>query len=222
MTVLAIHPPCIELRRDESYSTVDDVKNVPQEDDSFVELELEEVELKEEDENDSSNLAYKSVRFSIQPTLVHDYIHRKDLTPEERMNSWMTPADMNRVRTEIKLTRELLTGGSFVGDNLEFSKRGLETRRRSLVRSTREVVLQEQDRQGMQGIENDMLIFSKYSLANHKAVIVAAQRGKSDFEELIQMYLPDRLAKEEREGYGYYTCSSSSDESDELSYEESE
>ena len=148
--------------------------------------------------------ADKSVRFSIQPTVVHEYIHYKDMSPEERSNAWITPNDKRRIRDDIQYTRNLISSGSFAGDNLEFCQRGLEGRRVKNILSSRWAVLNEQSRQRAKGIINPLLMFSTYSLACHKTNTIARMRGKTDLDELSQMYLPAQLAKEEREGYGYY------------------
>lgn len=95
---------------------------------------------------------------------------------------------MRRIRLEVQRTRELMANGTLVdNDTLDFCRRGLALRKRQFVMMTRAVVLEEQDRQRNAGIENHMLISSKYTLACQEASIEAQERGASDYEELSRM-----------------------------------
>ena len=158
----------------------------------------------DDDEISHTSMDCKTVRFSIEPTVVHEYIHYSDMTEEERANAWITPNDKRRIRADTTYTRQLMSRGSFAGDNLEFCQRGLEGRRVKTILSSRFAVLNEQSRQRAKGFDNPMLIASMYSLACHKTNTISQRRGKDDFDQLTCMYLPAQLAKEKREGYGYY------------------
>jgi hypothetical protein len=133
------------------------------------------------------SFAYKTVRFSIQPTQVHRHIHRNDMTPEEKSLVWTSPSEMRRIRLDVHKTRELISDGSLVGDTLELCQRGLALRKRTLVLSTRAIVMEEQDRQRALGIENPMLISSKYTLACQEAILASQERGASDYEEISRV-----------------------------------
>ena len=206
MTVLTMSPARLELRRDDAdvlCTIPDDNEN---EKNSYMGLALElelEMEIEcdpnviyiqrlESSHDDSSSyrsLAYKTVRFSIQPTKVHEHIHRHDMTPDEKASCWISSTDMRRIRSEVIRTRQLLSKGSMIldDDNSEFCQRGLALRKRHLVLTTRAIVLEEQDRQRNAGIENQLLISSKYTLACQEAILASQARGVSDYEELSRM-----------------------------------
>lgn len=232
MTAIAMHLPQMELHREESFSTQDDddkaVALLQLQQQQFLELErnesspeLEEVSL---DSSSSSSMeAYKTVRFSLAPTTIHEYIHRSDITAEEKAAAFLTMQDLMHTKQEMLYTRELVDQCIYEGDNLEFTKRGLELRMRKLVRSSRSAVMHEQHRQSFSatGSMNQILIASRYALTNHKAAVVAAARGKKDHEEVTNMYLPERLAKEDEEGFGYYGSLNDQDDEDSESSDES-
>jgi hypothetical protein len=209
MTVIAIHAPPIELRRDESFSLREaaEQKALQQQQQQLQQqcLEYEEEEISPE-LDDEDMYAYKSVRFSIQPTTIHEYLSRKDMTPQEKADTWMTSRQLEPIREEMLFTRALMDTYIFQGDNLELTQRGLETRQRKLIRTCRSIVMQEQYRQTMKEstLNSEVLIASRYALANQKAAAVAQMRGAVDSQELTDMHLPERLAKEEAEGFGHY------------------
>jgi hypothetical protein len=225
MTVIAIHAPLIELRRDESVSLREAAEQKAaalQQQQHQQQQQQQHLEYEEMCNSPDPDMnSYKSVRFSIQPTTVIEYLSRKDMTPQEKTDTWMTARDLEPIRQEMQFTRSLVNTCFFDGDNLELTKRGLELRQRRLVRTCRSVVIQEQYRQTMNGSENQVLIASSYAFAtNGKPAAIAHMRGTMDEEEVTNMYLPERLAKEEAEGFGYYG-SMNPDEADDTDDDES-
>jgi hypothetical protein len=210
MTVFTMSPARLELRRDPEVPCTPSDDEIIHGDGSCtpqleLELEMEQHDnepshviyiqplLQEQSSSSSSScdssrsLAYKTVRFSIQPTQVHDHIHRRDITPEEKSLVWTSSAEMRYIRLDVQKTREMMSSGSLVSDTLEFCQRGLALRKRALVLSTRAIVLEEQERQRAMGIDNPMLISSKYTLACQEAILTSQQRGASDYEELSRV-----------------------------------
>lgn len=216
-TAIAIHLPSqLELSHDESFSTQDDTKKVVHQ---FLEFELEEEEESPEFNNDQTNLnnnnnnntKNRTVHFSLAPPKIHDTIHRKDMTTDEKEATWMTINDIMATKKEMLYTRELMNQFLFQGDNLEYTCRGLELRFRKLIRNCQSIVLQEQYRQSFAksttttNDNNQVLIASRYALGNRKAMLVAVARANKDrLDVLTKMYSPEQLAKEEEEGYGFY------------------
>ncbi|KAI2505414.1 hypothetical protein MHU86_9027 [Fragilaria crotonensis] len=145
MTVLTMIPARLELRRDPEVPCTPSDDEIIHGDGSCtpqleLELEMEQHDdpshviyiqplLQEQSSSSSSScdssrsLAYKTVRFSIQPTKVHDHIHRRDITPEEKSLVWTSSAEMRYIRLDVQKTREMMSSGSLVSDTLTLSTR---------------------------------------------------------------------------------------------------
>ena len=108
---------------------------------SCLELELEDVTGYDRNENSNCfssgdnvvSSAIRSVRFSTSPSLVYEYLHVNDITLDEKSLTWWSP---NRLR----------------------NTRLVSQQRRKRIRSTRWLVLSEQERQRRLGMNNPFLI----------------------------------------------------------------
>jgi len=191
----------------------------------------------------SPSLSYKTVRFSIQPTIIIPYIHWRDMTEEEIKSGWLTYKDKSRFRREVALTKRLVRQGAIFNENIttynpddlsisssssesdddekeiELCYRGLEGRRHHLIATTRRVVLSVQEyHRAMQqdylehGFVYDsddsdddldkasenyleyenmirlehLTIANEYKNTNQDAAILARERGRQDFNELLR------------------------------------
>ena len=135
----------------------------------------------------SASSSNKTVRFSIQPTKVHDHIHRNELTPQEKASAWLSISDMRRIKEDIHCTRAKFLAGKWTRDTNEYTQRGIMLRKQSRIFSARSAVLDEQERQRAAGIDNPMLIVSKYMIACQESLVASQQQGKDDFEELHRL-----------------------------------
>lgn len=157
----------------------------------------------------------KTVHFKIPLTIVHNHLHRSDITAAEKADAWMTMDDLMKAKREIRYTRDLILHGIFDGDNLELTHHGLEFCLFKLVRACRSVVMTEQYRQIVNHEKNHVLLASRYALLNYKAAVIASARGMKNYEELTKMNSPERLAKEKEQGFGYYGFFNDEDEESE-------
>jgi hypothetical protein len=157
---------------------------------------------------------YKAVRFSIETSRIIPHLHRNDYTEEEKRSMWMSTDDFARGKYETFFTLALIEHRIFRGDNLELCSRGLEPRRRKLMRHCRHVVFVEQDRQRQGNFVEPKLISSRYARITSHALSVAWQRAQDDRKELMDMYSLERMQKEEIEGIGFYGSLESDDEDD--------
>lgn len=239
MTILTMRPPLqIELLRQDSdeESTFSRCEPTKDKADAYPEEEEEEqyveVSLVSDDDNSVTNIsitssdsssfkAEKKVRFK-NTTTVQDYLHFRDITKEEKADAWINYALLLSIKKEMLTTRTLMVEGKFHGDNLELTKRGLELRDRKLMMSCRFVVLQEQSRRQQGSFfmnttsphDDAIMIASRYGLMNSKAAAAATVRGRKDFEEVTNMYMPERIAREQREGFGFYDVAPSNEDDD--------
>jgi len=234
MTILAVHPPHIELRREEFFSRCEIAAHQQLQHEQ--QLEFEDIALNSPVSSSSSSSSCcsddndndcKTVRFSLAPKTVHEYLSRQDITDDEKANAFMTYSDLVSIRHDMQRTRHLIDTNDATDDddddasidNLEYTSRGVEIRQRKLVRTCRAVVLQEQHRHNSyyspsNETTTQLLIATRYSLCNQSAAVAARDRGQRDYEEVTNMYLPARLEKEARQGYGYYNDDTDEDDTD--------
>ena len=219
MTILTMHPPLqLQLLRQDSESSFSryeptksklDADYLEEEEQQFVEVSLVH---NDDDDNTSTTTtsicitSSKKVRFKNTAT-VHDYLHVGDITKKEKAAAWIT--SVAPTKAEMLRTKILVVEGRFRGDNLELTQRGLELRQRNLMVVCRAAVVQAQGESPYFGTtrspeERAQLIASRYLVLSNNAAEIAATRGKKDEEEVTNMYLPERLAREAMEGFGFY------------------
>jgi hypothetical protein len=125
--------------------------------------------LTEHDEQPVRKKVYFSHKIRIKPTL-----HIRDYTQEEIEATWFSKTDFENIKADMRFALGLLRAGILDQDTISYCRRGLECRTKEGVRkrmfnkaSTRNAVLDEQDRQWDIFVTDSEAIAKVYVAASH-------------------------------------------------------
>mmetsp|Transcript_23061 Transcript_23061/g.34994 ORF Transcript_23061/g.34994 Transcript_23061/m.34994 type:complete len:196 (+) Transcript_23061:23-610(+) len=150
----------------------------------------------------------KRVSF-FETVVVHEVLHRRDMSEEEISNSWHTRDEMNVVKKEILREMHMILAGK--KGSAGFSFRGLECRmreenqrRRAIKTNSIFAVLEEQDNQFIKEVYNPRAIRKIYQDHSIKCQRDAEYLGNSDALEARKLASEDSLLPRLECNYGHF------------------